>query len=162
MTLVEREDYGEELPYMREIRADLRFLANQMRHDGRRPRILVTIDDLDRCEPEKAVEVLQAVNQLLDFDVFVVCLGIDARIITAAVEAHYKQLLGEAGASGYEYLDKIVQIPFRIPEPTLAEIEFFLSAQMPIRFDVSELEPGTVAPPGSGEVDGRYAIPRMA
>ena len=43
-------------------------------------------------------------------------LGIDARIVTAAVEKHYEGLLGEAGASGYEYLDKIVQIPFRIPQ----------------------------------------------
>lgn len=132
-TLVEREGYGEELPYMREIRADLHFLAEQMRRNGAKPRILVTIDDLDRCEPEKAVEVLQAVNQLLDFDAFVICLGIDARIITAAVEAHYQQLLGEAGASGYEYLDKIVQIPFRIPTPSPAEIQSFLSAQMPVK-----------------------------
>ena len=154
-TLVERDEYGEELPYMREIRADLRFLAEEMRGDGEQPRILVTIDDLDRCEPEKAVEVLQAVNQLLDFDAFVVCLGIDARVITAAVEAHYDQLLGEAGASGYEYLDKIVQIPFRIPTPTPAEIESFLAAQMPIRLDVPEVE--ALATPTGAESDAGAA-----
>jgi hypothetical protein len=148
-TLVENEGYGEELPYMREIRDDLRFLTEQMERGGEQPRILVMIDDLDRCEPEKAVEVLQAVNQLLDFDVFVVCLGIDARIITSAVEAHYRQLLGEAGASGYEYLDKIVQIPFRIPSPAPPEIEFFLSAQMPVAADAPEVE--VVAEPSEEE-----------
>ena len=154
-TLVEPDEYGEELPYMREIRADLRFLAEQMRHNGEQPRILVMIDDLDRCEPEKAVEVLQAVNQLLDFDAFVVCLGIDARVITAAVEAHYDQLLGEAGASGYEYLDKIVQIPFRIPTPTPAEIESFLAAQMPIRLEVPEVEI-VVTPPSAEDTHAAY------
>lgn len=158
-TLVEREDYGEELPYMREIRADLRFLAEQMRRDGEQPRILVMIDDLDRCEPEKAVEVLQAVNQLLDFDAFIVCLGIDARVITAAVEAHYDQLLGEAGATGYEYLDKIVQIPFRIPTPTAAEIEIFLSAQMPIRLEVPEVEVTVTPLGGVAGTDAGYGKP---
>jgi hypothetical protein len=157
-TLVEQSSYGEELPFMREIRADLRFLADQMGRDGARPRILVMIDDLDRCEPEKAVEVLQAVNQLLDFDAFVICLGIDARVITAAVEAHYDQLLGEAGASGYEYLDKIVQIPFRIPTPTPAEIEVFLSAQMPIRLEVPEATIDAVpSVPGAG-VGGDFEV----
>ena len=48
-----------------------------------------------------------AINLLLNFDSFIVCLGIDARIITRAVERHYRGLLGPAGASGYEYLDKI-------------------------------------------------------
>lgn len=145
--LVERDGYGDELSYMREIHDDLRFLTEQMGGDQRAaaassasgesskpgPRVLVTIDDLDRCEPEKAVEVLQAINLLLDFRVFVICLGIDARVITAAVEAHYKELLGSAGASGYEYLDKIVQIPFRIPTPRTLEIERFLESQMPER-----------------------------
>jgi Cdc6-like AAA superfamily ATPase len=114
-TLFEDQDYGKQIGYMADIRDDLEFLANRLRRD--QGRILVTIDDLDRCEPEKAVEVLEAVNLLLNFDSFIVCLGIDARVVTRAVEEHYKGLLGPAGASGYEYLDKVVQIPFRIPEP---------------------------------------------
>ncbi|MCZ8048377.1 MAG: hypothetical protein GPI90_24360 [Microcystis aeruginosa K13-05] len=88
------------------------------------------LDDLDRCEPQKAVEVLQAIKLLLDFDTFIICLGIDARIITRAVEKHYAELLGPAGTSGYEYLDKIVQIPFRIPEPTLDEVKIFITQQL--------------------------------
>jgi hypothetical protein len=39
-------------------------------------------------------------------------------------------VLGAAGASGYEYLDKIVQIPFRIPEPNPDEIKLFISEQL--------------------------------
>jgi hypothetical protein len=141
--LVEQGGYGDELPYMREIHADLAFLTQQLhrksKSDGSRsseqpvPRVLVMIDDLDRCDPDKAVEVLQAINLLLNFEVFVICLGIDARVITAAVEAHYKRLLGPAGATGYEYLEKIVQIPFRIPLANPLEIAEFLEAQMPER-----------------------------
>ena len=91
---------------MEEIKHDLEDLQKNLKGD----RILVVIDDLDRCEPDKAVEVLRAINLLLTFESFIVCLGIDARVITRAIERHYEDLLAESRASGYEYLEKIVQI----------------------------------------------------
>ncbi|MBD2595276.1 caspase family protein [Nostoc spongiaeforme FACHB-130] len=121
-------DYGKQINYMEEIHSDLELLARRLKNNN--GRVLIIIDDLDRCEPQKAVEVLQAVNLLLNFKSFIVCLGIDARIITRAVEKHYSHVLGAAGASGYEYLDKIVQIPFRIPEPNPDEIKLFISEQL--------------------------------
>ncbi|HJQ02669.1 MAG TPA: P-loop NTPase fold protein [Jatrophihabitans sp.] len=141
-------DYGGQISLMEDIKHDLEELERRLHVDGDpnkhglTGRILVIIDDLDRCEPAKAVEVLQAVNLLLNFPSFIVCLGIDARIITAAVEKHYEGLLGAAGASGYEYLDKIVQIPFRIPEPNPNDITTFIKSQLAVRLD-----PGAVARP---------------
>ena len=134
-TLFADSDYGERIGLMEDIRHDLEMLEKRLYVDGSEEtepigRILVLIDDLDRCEPEKAVEVLQAVNLLLNFSSFIVILGIDARIVTAAVQKHYEGLLGETGASGYEYLDKIVQIPFRIPVPSPEEVETFLRLQL--------------------------------
>jgi Cdc6-like AAA superfamily ATPase len=153
-----RERYGAPIDYMRDIREDLQLLDLRLRKgappddsddDGfgdqkaraaalrraesrrERPRrVLIVIDDLDRCEPDKAVEVLQAINLLLNFDSFIVCMGIDARVITGAVERHYKDLLGPAGISGYEYLDKIIQIPFRIPTPSEGDLGRFLETQL--------------------------------
>jgi hypothetical protein len=121
---------------MEQIKTDLDGLEKRLHvrdAEGRDQivgRILVLVDDLDRCEPKKAVEVLQAINLLLDFPTFIVCLGIDARIVTGAIERHYGGLLGEAGASGYEYLDKIIQIPFRIPQPSEDEIKTFIAKQL--------------------------------
>jgi KAP family P-loop domain len=131
-------DYGGQIRLMEDVKHDLDVLERRLHEtddsgtDKVTGRILVVIDDLDRCEPAKAVEVLQAVNLLLNFSSFVVCLGIDARIITAAIEKHYEGLLGTAGASGYEYLDKIVQIPFRIPEPHPDEIGEFIRCQLEV------------------------------
>lgn len=127
-TLFEKTDYGKTIGYMEDIRADLQMLEKGLAR--RRVRVLIVVDDLDRCEPEKAVEMLQAIKLLLNFDSFIVMLGIDARVITRAIEKHYEGLLGPAGASGYEYLDKIIQIPFRIPEPTENEIRAFIEKQM--------------------------------
>jgi hypothetical protein len=124
----QEDDYGRQIGLMEAIRDDLDDLQSRLAIDG--SRILITIDDLDRCEPEKSVEVLQAINLLLNFPAFVVCLGVDARIVTRAIERHYKGLLDPAGATGYEYLDKVIQIPFRIPEPGPEEIRRFISLQM--------------------------------
>jgi Cdc6-like AAA superfamily ATPase len=126
--LFQDSDYGKQIGHMAEIRLDLELLETLLREEN--GRMVVAIDDLDRCEPEKTVEMLQAINLLLNFESFIVVMGIDARIVTRAIEKHYKELLGPAGASGYEYLDKIVQIPFRIPESEPATIRTFLHAQL--------------------------------
>jgi hypothetical protein len=152
--LFEDRRYGAPIGYMEEIRHDLDGLQQQRRLGA--ARVLVIVDDLDRCEPDKAVEVLQAINLLLGFDTFIVCLGIDARVVTQAIDRHYKDLLAAAGASGYEYLDKIVQIPFRIPVPTTDDIKAFLEKQLPRppTDDPPPLPPGGTGG-GPGSTDGR-------
>jgi Cdc6-like AAA superfamily ATPase len=154
-TAFQEDGYGRPIAHFAKIKEDLEFLDKRLNADKKRPeRALIIIDDLDRCEPGKAVEMLQAIKLLLDVKSFVVCMGIDARIITRVVEKHYKDLLGEAGASGYEYLDKIVQIPFRIPAPEKKQIEKFLAEQMgnpkPSQPDSEPVRPASDNLPRSG------------
>ena len=85
-------------------------------------RIILYIDDLDRCPPRRVVEVLQAVHLLLAFPLFVVVVGVDARWITRSLRHHYRELLGgdedppddglAGSASPQDYLEKIFQIPY--------------------------------------------------
>lgn len=133
-------DYSQHLGLMADIRRDLEALIEGLPKDLK---IAVFVDDLDRCSPEKAVEVLEAIKLLLDFDRFIVFLGIDARIITHAVEEHYGETFAKAGVSGYEYLHKIVQIPFNIPEPSPEDIRLYLNSLLgaPYRFEGDILEP---------------------
>jgi hypothetical protein len=87
-------------------------------------RIVLYIDDLDRCPPAEVVKVLQAVHLLLAFPLFVVVVGVDARWISRSLEARYRELLhfGKTEdavdlnqvfgvARGEDYLEKIFQIP---------------------------------------------------
>ena len=78
-------------------------------------KVVIFVDDLDRCQPEKSVEVLQSLVLLTENTPFVVFLAIDPRIVVTAIESVSDKFFSEAGVSGYEYLDKIVQIPFAIP-----------------------------------------------
>jgi Cdc6-like AAA superfamily ATPase len=140
-------EYGEPIAHMNRIQSDLEQLSDRLAAEDRPGRFVVMIDDLDRCEPDKLVEVLQAINLLLNFKSFIVCLGIDARVVTRAIESHYGGFLEQTGASGYEYLDKIVQIPFRIPRPNSREIETFVSRQL--RQEAVNDEDGARAAPGA-------------
>lgn len=58
-------------------------------------RIILYIDDLDRCPPEKVVDVLQAIHLLLYFPLFVVVVAVDARWVSRSLREQYPQLLAE-------------------------------------------------------------------
>lgn len=55
-------------------------------------RIILYIDDLDRCPDERVVDVLQAVHLLLAFKLFVVVVAVDSRWLNHALMKHYPAL----------------------------------------------------------------------
>jgi hypothetical protein len=77
-------------------------------------RIVLFVDDLDRCPHDKVVEVLQAVHLLLAFKLFVVVVGVDSRWLERSLQVHYQDLLEEPDS----YLEKIFQIPFMLRRMT--------------------------------------------
>ena len=85
-------------------------------------RIVLYIDDLDRCPASQVVEVLQAVHLLLAYPLFVVVVGVDARWLLHSLKSHYQQLSGQGegrtnmawASSPQHYLEKIFQIPFAL------------------------------------------------
>ena len=81
-------------------------------------RLCVFIDDLDRCPPELVVKVLEAVILLLVDGPISVWMAIDDRIVVQCIEAKKVGVFDKANISGHEFLDKIVQLPFAIPELT--------------------------------------------
>jgi hypothetical protein len=94
-------------------------------------RIVLYIDDLDRCPPQRVVEVLEAVQLLLRTQLFVVVLGLDTRYITRALEKAYKEILQHDGdPSGLDYIEKIIQIPYRVRPIEPQGLANFLRAQM--------------------------------
>jgi len=89
-------------------------------------RIVLYIDDLDRCPSERVVEVLQAVHLILAFRLFVVVVGVDCRWILHALRKEYSAFGGGgstfAGSSErwlttpHNYVEKIFQIPFALEQ----------------------------------------------
>jgi hypothetical protein len=85
-------------------------------------RIVLYVDDLDRCPDAKVIEVLQAVHLLLAFPLFVVVVAVDSRWLAHALQSRYPALArspranGRAAAQPSDYLEKIFQVPFWVQE----------------------------------------------
>lgn len=86
----------------------LRGLSNSLESEQR---IVVLVDDLDRCAPERVVDVLEAIHILTDVTGFVFVMALDYEYLTAAIDAKYKNQNIDAD----RYIEKIVQVPFHIP-----------------------------------------------
>lgn len=91
-------------------------------------RIILYIDDLDRCKPDRVIEVLEAVHLLLAFRLFMVVVAVDPRWLRRCLEKHYPDLLAlrseqasvlgdvlpSRPATAQDYLEKIFQVPFTL------------------------------------------------
>ncbi|HNC08367.1 MAG TPA: P-loop NTPase fold protein [Anaerolineales bacterium] len=131
--LTSRKDFKDKVGFMADIQAELRHISDSIKEldakNKQKTRFVIFVDDLDRCPPGKAVEVLEAIMLLLSDrteDPFVIFLAMDARVLVKAIEKRYGEVLTEAGVSGYEFLDKIVQIPFRIPPADTEDIKGYV------------------------------------
>jgi hypothetical protein len=81
-------------------------------------RIVIFIDDLDRLEPRKAVELLEVLKLFLDCKGCVFVLAIDYDVVCRGVAAKYGELADdklEASEKGKSFFDKIIQVPFKMP-----------------------------------------------
>ena len=82
-------------------------------------RIVLYIDDLDRCPPKRVVEVLEAVHLILALELFVVSSPSIRAGCCSRCSFTIRRLLDEEGELGdawestpLNYLEKIIQLPF--------------------------------------------------
>ena len=68
----------------------------------RRVRLMLFVDDLDRCPPEKIIEVLQSLVLLTEDTPFVVILAVDPRVVVSAIESSDSHFFGDVGINGYK------------------------------------------------------------
>jgi tetratricopeptide (TPR) repeat protein/Cdc6-like AAA superfamily ATPase len=93
-------------------------------------RLVIFVDDLDRCLPEKAIEVLEAIKLFLDVEGCVFVLGIDQEVITTGLKAKYKDVgfleNGQSQAFSVHYIEKLIQLPFYLPPIEAGEMQSYI------------------------------------
>ena len=128
-----KSEYKEKLGIIALIREDFELLSKLVSKSSeeaagddlpRVDRIVLFIDDLDRCPSERVVEVLQAVHLILAFELFVVVVAVDSRWILHALYEEYSAFGGVDKVSArvgsrwlttpQNYVEKIFQIPFAL------------------------------------------------
>jgi KAP family P-loop domain len=134
--------YRSRLGLMTQIRTDFERTAQRLAQASAEPapdevgdllpaidRIVVYIDDLDRCPPDRVVDMLEAIHLLLAIELFVVVVAVDPRWLLRALHSYYREQLtgsvdGTAMADDDEalwqppavqYLEKIFQIVMTLP-----------------------------------------------
>ena len=88
--------------------------GNYAEIDESKGALVIFIDDLDRCLPDKTVQTLEALKLFLDKLGCVFVIGADTGIVQKAVETHY-QNTGITGQSARDYLEKVIQLRFDLP-----------------------------------------------
>lgn len=86
----------------------------------RSKKILVFVDDIDRLSPDEIRDLFRAIKATANFPNTIYLLAFDTQVVTKALEQGYF-------ASGQQYLEKIIQVPFELPRPdkvTLRQLLF--------------------------------------
>ena len=112
--------YIEQIQFLEQFQSKFKGLVQEHVYPNR---LVVFVDDLDRCLPEKAIEVLEAIKLFLDAENCIFVLGLDQEVIARGIEMKYKELgarqdgdgQGHFTIEGVRYLEKIIQLPFIIP-----------------------------------------------
>jgi hypothetical protein len=78
-------------------------------------KLIVVIDDLDRCLPETILETLEAIKLFLFVPHTAFILGADERLVKYAVRRRFPELPGQLVEVGSDYLEKLIQYPIYVP-----------------------------------------------
>ena len=98
-------------------------------------KLVVIIDDLDRCTPERLIENLEAIKLFLNFDKTAFIIGADPRIVKHAIEFRYKTDRIENASDldtrneriVSDYLEKLIQLPYTLPKLSDHEVETYMT-----------------------------------
>ncbi len=104
------EDVTEELLTLKE--KITKAVENRL-NTTKRNRLVVFVDDLDRLQPARAVELLEVMKLFMDVEKCVFLLAVDYGVVIQGIRIKYG---GEMEASkGRSFFDKIIQLPFNVP-----------------------------------------------
>lgn len=95
------------------LRDQLRKTVEEITDKGK-GRIVIYVDDLDRCLPSKIIQLLESLKLFLDIPNTVVLLAVDCEIVEYGIRAHYKDFdfaPDKLGSLTADYLDKMIQLP---------------------------------------------------
>ncbi len=175
------DSYSGKLGLISTIRKDFQQLVQLMDDWRRNPdpygdhrpidRIVLYIDDLDRCSPDQVVDVMQAVHLLLALDLFVVVVGVDPRWLMRSLRTRYSALLRDGDNDPEDlwhtpddYLEKILNIPLVLPPMSSTGMSRLLHAlgdprpsatPRSVPAPPAERRPTTTSPPPSAD---RYGV----
>lgn len=88
-------------------------------------RVIVLIDDLDRCNPDTIISTLEAIKLFLFVDKSIFIISADERLINYAVKKRFPELPSSDYDISKDYIEKLIHFPIRIPSMSESEFETY-------------------------------------
>jgi predicted KAP-like P-loop ATPase len=124
------KDNGDDIPnVVRKFREDF---EKTIKKTGLKS-LVILIDDLDRCNPDRIIDNLEAIKLFLNVPKTAFVIGADERIVRHAIECRYKTPnIQSAEIEQYkgivtDYLEKLIQVPYRLPRLSNADVETYMT-----------------------------------
>jgi hypothetical protein len=121
------EDEEKKYEVVREFRKDFEDLIDK----SKLGKIVVLIDDLDRCLPRHIIDNLEAIKLFLNVPKTAFVIAADSYIVTNAIKSEYRDIIDAASDErpqlGNSYLEKFIQLPYKIPALSPKEVETYVT-----------------------------------
>lgn len=101
-------DYAQKTPSLEELRGKLVTNPGYLTHANQK--VVVIIDDLDRLPRDEIQQLFRVIKGVLNLPNIVYVIAYDRKIVASALSDFHKD-------SGEAYLEKIIQLPYRLPKP---------------------------------------------
>lgn len=106
------ESFQKEKASLASLRAELEKAISALSKDAEARPLVFFIDELDRCRPTFAIEMLERIKHLFDVEHLVFVLSIDKKQLEAATGAVYGEKIESS-----EYLRRFFDMELRLPQP---------------------------------------------
>lgn len=88
--------------------------------------VVVMLDDLDRCRPERILDIIEAIKLFLAVERTTFIIAADENVIKYSIRGKYPPMNGFDVELDKEYIEKIIQLPIHIPELSSKDIQNYL------------------------------------
>ena len=98
---------------IKQIKNNFQDAVNRKLENENKEKAVIFIDDLDRIQPAKAVELLEVLKVFLNCENCVFVLAVDYAVVTQGIKQKFGESVNET--KGKSFFDKIIQLPFKMP-----------------------------------------------
>ena len=102
-----------------EAERNIKVLQEHLKEIAKDKPIIIFIDELDRCRPDYAIDMLEIIKHVFEIDKIKIVLVANMKVIRLAVDHRYGH-----GVNSYSYLDKFIKFRITLPNSSKSIVEF--------------------------------------
>lgn len=121
-SFVKEETTTDIIENIRIFKMEFEKLLHELKIDN----LVVMIDDLDRCTPERIIDTLEAIKLFLSVQGTTFIIAVDERIVTYAIKKKYPVIDDDTTDISKDYIEKIIQLPIKLPELSPIDIQNYM------------------------------------